>query len=73
MKKPRQVCYLYTCQRCKMPSKRGSGAKYCDLPFSWFGGVCRGRLVRVKTVKGPIPVRLKVVAAESAKKEALGL
>ena len=60
--KPRQVSYLYRCRACLRVSRRGSNAKRCDLRhYVWSKQrSCRGLLDRMKTVKGPVPVKLKV-------------
>jgi|HubBroStandDraft_6_1064221.scaffolds.fasta_scaffold232415_2 hypothetical protein len=59
MSKHRMTSYLYFCHWCKRNSIRGSSAKRCDL-LNGHGHTCYGLLDRVKTVKGPIPVKLKV-------------
>ena len=60
---PRQVCYLYRCQRCKVPQRGGSNLKFCKnripLIMGWY--VCHVSLDRIKTVKGPIPSTLRIV------------
>lgn len=61
--KPRQTSYLYRCTRCASISQRGSSAKWCAVVLWRFGKwrKCEGYLNRLKTVKGPVPVTLKVI------------
>jgi len=57
--RPRQVCYLYRCLRmgCGQMQRRGSSAKRCER--------CGNAIARIKSIKGPVPAKLKLFSEAS--------